>query len=213
MTAALKPYAQPICSLADDAAALAQELNARRALSVRLVEGDLLDTAQLPALVRTAADGFGGLDILVNNASTFYPTPMGDITEMDWNDLIGTNLKAPLFLAQAAAPLLHAAGGLIINLADIHGIKPLRRYPVYSLAKAGVIMLTEVLAAELKPSGVRVNCVIPSIIDTPANRKSMPAKLLEKAVPPAQIAEVISYLCSAAASDITGTSVPVYEPK
>src|ERR1700724_4697858 len=91
--------------------------------SAALAECDLLQLAQLPALVAAATDAYGGLDILVNNASTFYPTPMGDITEMDWNDLIGTNLKAPLFLAQAAAPLLHAAGGLIINLADIHAIK------------------------------------------------------------------------------------------
>jgi pteridine reductase len=168
-------------SSADDAAALAQELNAQRASSVRLIEADLLDSAQLPALVRAAADGFGGLDILVNNASTFYPTPMGDITEMDWNDLIGTNLKAPLFLAQAAAPLLHAAGGLIINLADIHGIKPLRRYPVYSLAKAGVIMLTRALARELAPH-VRVNAVAPGPVMWPEDGidPALQAKIMQR---------------------------------
>jgi pteridine reductase len=168
-------------SSADDAAALAQELNARRAASVRLVEGDLLDTAQLPALVRTAADGFGGLDILVNNASTFYPTPLGDITEMDWTDLIGTNLKAPLFLAQAAAALLHEARGLIINLADIHGMKPLRRYPVYSVAKAGVIMLTRSLARELAPH-VRVNAVAPGPVMWPEDGidPALQAKIMQR---------------------------------
>jgi len=153
-------------SSADDAAALAQELNALRPDSVRLAECDLLEVERLPELVRVAAESFGGLDILVNNASTFYPTPVGDITAMDWDDLVGTNLKAPLFLAQAAAALLHEARGLIINLADIHGIKPLRRYPVYSLAKAGLIMLTRSLARELGPH-VRVNAVAPGPVMWP----------------------------------------------
>jgi pteridine reductase len=153
-------------SSADDAAALESELNGVRPRSARLVEGDLLDLARLPALVAAAVEGFGGLDILVNNASTFYPTPLGDITAMDWDDLIGTNLKAPLFLAQAAAAPLHEAHGLIINLADIHGIKPLRRYPVYSIAKAGLIMLTKSLAREFGPH-VRVNAVAPGPVMWP----------------------------------------------
>jgi pteridine reductase len=153
-------------SSADDAAALAQELNARRPDSVRLAECDLLEVAQLPTLIEAATDAFGGLDILVNNASTFYPTPLGDITPIDWDDLLGTNLRAPLFLAQAAAPLLHEARGLIVNLADIHGLKPLRRYPVYSVAKAGLIMLTKSLARELGPH-VRVNAVAPGPIMWP----------------------------------------------
>jgi len=140
-------------SSADDAAALAGELNALRAASATLAECDLLETARLPALIERAVAEFGGLDILVNNASTFYPTPLGDITEMDWDDLIGTNLKAPLFLAQAAAARLHEAQGLIINLADIHGVKPLRRYPVYS-------------ARELGPH-VRVNAVAPGPVMWP----------------------------------------------
>jgi pteridine reductase len=147
-------------SSADDAAALERELNVARAGSAKSAEADLLEVAQLPALVAVATHGFGGLDILVNNASSFYPTPVGDITAIDWDDLIGTNLKAPLFLAQAAAPALHQAKGLIINLADIHGIRPLRRYPVYSIAKAGLIMLTRSLARELGPH-VRVNAVAP----------------------------------------------------
>jgi pteridine reductase len=153
-------------SSGDDAARLAGELNHARPGSAATAECDLLEVAQLPELVAEAARVFGGLDILVNNASTFYPTPVGDISEMDWNDLVGTNLKAPLFLAQAAAPLLHARQGLIINLADIHGTRPLRRYPVYSLAKAGLIMLTKSLARELGPH-VRVNAVAPGPVMWP----------------------------------------------
>src|SRR5436190_1990764 len=147
-------------SSADDAAALARELNDSRPGSAALAECDLLQLAQLPGLVAGAISAFGGLDILVNNASTFYPTPLGDIGEIDWDDLVGTNLKAPLFLAQAAAPALHERRGLIINVTDIHGLRPLRRYPVYSLAKAGLIMLTKSLARELGPH-VRVNAVAP----------------------------------------------------
>jgi pteridine reductase len=153
-------------SSAEDAAALAQELNGVRAESVALAECDLLEVARLPELAKAAQAAFGGLDVLVNNASTFFPTPIGDITGIDWDDLIGTNLKAPLFLAQAAAPLLHEARGLIVNLADIHGIKPLRRYPVYSIAKAGLIMLTKSLARELGPH-VRVNAVAPGPVMWP----------------------------------------------
>jgi pteridine reductase len=153
-------------SSADDAAALAHELNGLRSASAATAECDLLDAAQLPQLVKTAAAAFGGLDVLINNASTFYPTPVGDITAIDWDDLIGTNLKAPLFLAQAAAPLLHSSQGLILNVADIHGLKPLRRYPVYSIAKAGLIMLTRSLARELGPH-VRVNAVAPGPVMWP----------------------------------------------
>jgi len=166
-------------SSADDAAALARELNALRPGSVRLAECDLLEIAALPALVGTAADAFGGLDILVNNASTFYPTPLGDITPIDWDDLIGTNLRAPLFLAQAAAPLLHEARGLIVNMADIHGLKPLRRYPVYSVAKAGLIMLTKALARELGPH-VRVNALAPGPVMWPED--GLDSALQEKIV-------------------------------
>ena len=153
-------------SSAADAARLVAELNAARSASATLAECDLLDLTQHSGLVRTAVEAFGALDILVNNASTFYPTPVGDITAIDWDDLVGTNLKAPLFLSQAAAPALHERNGLIINLADIHGMRPLRRYPVYSLAKAGVIMLTLSLARELGPH-VRVNAIAPGPVMWP----------------------------------------------
>ena len=153
-------------SSSEDAAQLASELNASRPGSAALVSGDLLEIDQLPGLARAASQAFGGLDILVNNASSFYPTPVGDITEIDWDDLIGTNLKAPLFLSQAAAPALHLNQGLIINLADIHGVRPLRRHPVYSIAKAGLIMLTKSLARELGPH-VRVNAIAPGPVMWP----------------------------------------------
>ena len=153
-------------SSADDAADLARELNSAREGSAAVVSGDLLEIDTLPALARAATEAFGGLDILVNNASSFYPTPVGDITEIDWDDLIGTNLKAPLFLTQAAAPALHANKGLVLNLADIHGMRPLRRHPVYSIAKAGLIMLTRSLARELGPH-VRVNAIAPGPVMWP----------------------------------------------
>ena len=151
---------------AEEAAALARELNDLRAASAILAPCDLLAGAALTELAQTAVAAFGGLDILVNNASSFYPTPVGEIDENDWNDLIGTNLKAPLFLAQALAPALRERGGLIINLADIHGMRPLRRHPVYCVAKAGLIMLTKSLARELGPR-VRVNAIAPGPVMWP----------------------------------------------
>jgi pteridine reductase len=153
-------------SSAEPAAELAREMNAARPESARLAECDLLDIEQLPGLANAAVEAFGSLDILVNNASTFYPTPMGDITEIDWNDLIGTNLKAPLFLSQAAAAALRISEGLILNIADIHGLRPLGRHPVYSVAKAGLIMLTKSLAREMGPQ-VRVNAIAPGPVMWP----------------------------------------------
>ena len=151
---------------AADAEALARELRETRAGSAITARCDLLDTASLARLPEAATAAFGALDILVNNASSFYPTPVGEIDEAAWNDLIGTNLKAPLFLAQAAAAALRARQGLIINLVDIHGMRPLRRHPVYSLAKAGLIMLTQSLARELGPQ-VRVNAIAPGPVMWP----------------------------------------------
>jgi len=168
-------------SSAEDAAALALELNEARPGSAALVSGDLLEIDKLPALAHSAAEAFRGLDILVNNASSFYPTPVGDITEMDWDDLIGTNLKAPLFLSQAAAPALHANQGLILNLADIHGMRPLRRHPVYSVAKAGLIMLTRSLARELGPH-IRVNAIAPGPVMWPEDGldKALQAQIIDR---------------------------------
>jgi pteridine reductase len=153
-------------SSSEEASALAQELNGVRAGSATLEQCDLLDSSALTQLAQAAVAAFGGLDILVNNASSFYPTPVGDIDEDDWNDLIGTNLKAPLFLAQAAAAALRERSGLIVNLADIHGVRPMRRHPVYCVAKAGLIMLTKSLARELGPQ-VRVNAISPGPVMWP----------------------------------------------
>ncbi len=151
---------------AAEAQALAAELNAVRTSSVTPLGGDLLDMKVLPSLVDATIARHGHLDILVNNASTFYPTPVGEITEAHWNDLMGTNLKVPMFLSQAAAPHLKAREGLILNIADIHGMRPLRYHTVYSPAKAGLIMLTQSLARELAPQ-VRVNAIAPGPVEFP----------------------------------------------
>ncbi|CAN5154107.1 pteridine reductase [soil metagenome] len=146
-----------------DAESLCAELNAKRPASAFPAELDLLDHDRLPGLVDLALNRTGRLDVLVNNASSFYPTPVGDIDEAHWTDLMGTNLKAPLFLSQAAAPALVKTGGVIINLLDTYASQPLREYPVYCAAKAGLAMLTRSLARELGPS-VRVNGVAPGSI-------------------------------------------------
>jgi pteridine reductase len=146
-----------------EAEALCTEFNAQRPDSALACSADLLDVAKFPSLISQAIDRFGRLDVLINNASTFYPTPMGSIQPSAWDDLIGTNLKAPLFLSQAAAPALKAAHGLIINLIDIHSLRPLPNHPVYSTAKAGLAMLTRSLARELSPE-VRVNGISPGPI-------------------------------------------------
>ena len=144
----------------EDAQALAGELNALRPGSVVIEAADLKDAAAPQRLVAATLHAFGRLDLLVNNASTFYPTAVGDITEAHWDDLMGSNLKAPLFLSQAAAPSLRTARGLIINIVDIHALRPLKGHPVYSVAKAGLAMLTRSLARELGPE-VRVNGIAP----------------------------------------------------
>jgi pteridine reductase len=142
------------------ASALAHDLNGLRPNSVVIERASLLEAAAPERLIAAALAAFGRIDVLINNASTFYPTPVGDITEAAWNDLMGTNLKAPLFLSQAAAPSLRAHGGLIINIVDIHALRPLKAHPVYSVAKAGLAMLTRSLARELGPE-IRVNGIAP----------------------------------------------------
>jgi pteridine reductase len=146
--------------------ALSAELNTARASSATTLGCDLLNVTALASLVEATVARHGHLDILINNASTFYPTPVGEITTAQWDDLMGTNLRAPLFLSQAAAPHLKARDGLILNIADIHGIRPLRYHTVYSSAKAGLIMLTQSLARELAPQ-VRVNAIAPGPVEFP----------------------------------------------
>lgn len=150
------------------AQALQAELQEKRPESVVLIQADLLDTQKLPSLVREAHAAWGRLDVLINNASTFYPTPMGSVTERHWDELIGSNLKAPFFLAQAAAPHLTRERGCIVNIVDIHAERPLKEHPVYSTAKAGLVMMTKSLACELGPS-VRVNGIAPGAILWPEN--------------------------------------------
>ncbi|HEY0719785.1 MAG TPA: pteridine reductase [Gammaproteobacteria bacterium] len=156
-------------------------LNEQRANSVALVQGDLLDMARLEEIVQEAHAAWGRLDVLINNASTFYPTPVGTITVQQWDDLLGSNLKAPLFLAQAAAQYLKQARGCIVNIVDIHAERPLREYPVYSVAKAGLVMLTKSLACELGPE-VRVNAIAPGAILWPENEmdETTKAKILDR---------------------------------
>lgn len=143
-----------------EARLLQAELNHVREGSVALIQADLLDTAKLPSLVEQTVRTFGKLDGLVNNASSFYPTPVGDFSADAWRDLMGTNVMAPLFLVQAAAPALRKAQGAIVNLADIHADRPLKGYVIYSIAKSAVVGMTRSLARELAPD-VRVNAVAP----------------------------------------------------
>jgi len=145
---------------AGEARLLSAELNHVRASSVALIQADLLETAKLPSLVEQTLQTFGRLDGLVNNASSFFATPLGEIEIADFDDLIGTNLKAPLFLSQAAAPALRRAQGAIVNIADIHAERPLKNYVVYSVAKTALVGLTRSLAREMAPE-VRVNAVAP----------------------------------------------------
>jgi pteridine reductase len=148
--------------------ALQQELHKVRADSVMLVRGDLANGDKLHRnLVFETVERFGRLDVLVNNAARFFPTPLGQTSETQWAELFDTNVKAPFFLAQAAAPHLKKVNGVIVNIADIYGERPLPDYSVYSITKAGLIMLTKALARELGPE-IRVNAVAPGAVLWPS---------------------------------------------
>jgi pteridine reductase len=199
---------------AEDAHRLSAELNAVRPTSTTTLGGDLLDIRVLEALVQATHARYGHLDILINNASTFYPTPVGEITAAHWDDLMGTNLRAPLFLSQAAAPLLREREGLILNIADIHGLRPLRYHTVYSPAKAGLIMLTQSLARELAPQ-VRVNAIAPGPVQFPEKGLTDEMKqsiidrtLLKRAGSPEDIARAALYF-AAEAQYVTGQVLAV----
>lgn len=146
-----------------EAHSLAQELNDLRPNSAIAIKADLNNHDQLIALAQQATYQWQAINLLVNNASSFYPTPFGNANQQDWDNLIGSNLKAPYFLAQALAPELIATGGCIINIADIYAEKPLGDHSIYSIAKAGNLMLTKSLAQELAPQ-VRVNGIAPGAI-------------------------------------------------
>ncbi len=152
-----------------DAKALQKELVDKRPDSCTLLQGDLQDIEAFPALIHQAARQWGGLNALINNASSYYPTPIDTLDESQWNDLILSNLKAPFFLAQAAATLLEKNQGCIVNIVDIHGIRPLKDYSIYSIAKAGLISATRSLAKELGPD-IRVNGIAPGAILWPETK-------------------------------------------
>jgi len=203
-------------SSAHDALALQAELNARRPDTVFCVQADLLNLHDLPKLVQDTIRHFGRLDGLVNNASSFYPTTLEEANETHWNDLLGTNLKAPLFLAQAAASELRLRNGAIVNIVDIHAERPMQGHLLYSVAKAGLVALTKALAQELAPH-VRVNAVAPGVIVWPeqgdweneARRQQIVAHtLLKREGEPDDIAKTVQFLLSQAPY-ITGQVIAV----
>ncbi len=197
-----------------EAARLEAELNALRAGSARRFPGDLLAAGAPEALVQAVAARLGRLDALVNNASIFYPTPVGRIEARHWDELMGSNVRVPLFLAQAAAPHLMANQGAIVNIVDIHAERPLKRYPLYSAAKAALAGLTRALAIELAPR-VRVNGVSPGAIlwpddgqfETPERERVLRTTPLGRIGGAEEIAQAVEYLC--AAQYVTGQILAV----
>lgn len=197
-----------------EAEALARELNALRADSAITHAADLMEVAALSGLVAATLAAFGRLDVLVNNASSFYATPLGEITPQAFDDLIGTNLRAPLFLAQAAAPELRLRRGLVLNMADIHAFRPLKRHPVYCAAKAGLVMLTQSLARELGPH-VRVNGIAPGPVlwpdgemDGDLKERILDRTALKRMGTPEEVAKVALFFVRDAPY-VTGQVLPV----
>ena len=197
-----------------DAAKLEAELNAARPRSAAKVKAELLAPIAPRALVSAALDAFGRLDVLVNNASSFFPVALGEIEASHWEELIGSNLRAPLFIAQQAAAELAKREGTIINVVDIHAERPLKGYPVYSVAKAGLAALTRSLALELAPR-VRVNGVSPGAITWPDDGQFDPAERsrilattpLARVGSPEDIAHAVHFL--ATAGYVTGQIIAV----
>jgi len=201
---------------AEDARKLSAKLNAIRPDSCFLQQADLADVKAFPAMIEAIIKQAGRLDILINNASSFFPTPLGEITEENWGNLMISNLKAPLFLSQAVAPHLIKNKGCIVNMIDIHGFRPLKNHLVYSSAKAGLLMLTQSLARELG-SNVRVNGVAPGAILWPENESAemelehqalLEKTCLKREGSPEDIAKAILFLVRDA-DYITGHTIPV----
>lgn len=200
---------------AAEAGELAGSLNARRADSAHVVQADLLDLDALRALAGEAHERWGRLDALVNNASSYYATPLEDLTAAQFDDLIGSNLRAPLFLVQACAPRM-AEGGSVVNLIDVHARRPLSRFSAYLAAKSGLWTLTEALALELAPR-LRVNAVAPghmvwadqpqfSIQQREEELRRIP---LQRLGGEAEIARAVAFLVSPEAAYLTGVVIPV----
>ena len=200
---------------AGEARLLQAELNHARPKSVALIQADLLDVVKLPSLIEQTIATFGRLDALINNASSFYATPVGEITPAAWEDLIGTNLRAPAFLAQAAAGALRRTQGAIVNITDIHAQRPLKNYVVYTIAKAGLTGLTRSLARELAPE-VRVNAIAPGPIlwpdddqfDELSRQRIVSSTPLKREGTPDDIARAVHYLL-VDASYVTGVTIEV----
>ena len=183
-----------------DALNLCTELNQKRPGSAKTIQADLLDLKGLESVAEAASTAWGGIDVLVNNASSFSPMPVGEVTEAHWNETVGSNLKAPFFLAQLLATTLIENKGCIVNIVDIHAQRGLKGYPVYSIAKAGLAAMTQVLAKELGPE-VRVNAVAPGAILWPENGLSEQDKaqilqrvLLQRTGEPLDIAKAVRFL-------------------
>lgn len=186
-----------------EAETLCKTLNQLRPQSARLVQGDLSDMSQIERIGQQAIDAFGRLDVLINNASSFYPTPIGNITQQDWNSLVGSNMQGPLFLSQYCHTALAENDGVIINMVDIHATKPLKQHILYCMAKAALVTMTQSLALELAPN-VRVNGVAPGAILWPEQTMSEQDKQeILKHIPAAKlgrvedIAQCIEFLISA----------------
>ncbi len=203
-------------SSVQEAQALQAELNAIRPDSAATLQADLLNLDAMDTLVRQTLQQFGRLDVLVNNASSYYPTEMGAISEQEWNDLLGSNLRAPLFLSQAAAPELKKNRGCIINITDMHVERPKKGYVVYNVAKAGLVTLTRSLAQELAPD-VRVNAVAPGPVLWPEDNpqfdehyrsKVISQTLLKRIGEPDDVARAVRFLI-ADAPFITGQVIAV----
>lgn len=196
-----------------EAESLVDSLNKVRNNSAFMVQADLLKTDTFEKLVATAAGFTGRLDVLINNASVFYPTLIAETTPQDWMEIIGTNMMAPYFLAQACTRHLKQTSGCIINITDIHGAAPLKNYPVYSASKAGLIMLTRALASELGPV-IRVNAVSPGAIlwpEAPPDAKKqgiVSRTLLKRMGDPQDIASAVRFLINNA-DYITGQVITV----
>ena len=203
-------------SSVNEARGLQAELNLQRPNSVAIIQGDLLNLSVLPSLVQETIKHFGKLDVLINNASSYYPTEIGDIQEEQWQDLMGSNLKAPLFLSQAAAVELRKQQGCIINITDMHVERPKKGYIVYSVAKAGLVTLTKSLAHELSPE-VRVNAVAPGPVMWPEDnpqfdelyrQRVISQTLLKRIGEPNDIAKAVKFLIQDAPF-ITGQVIAV----
>jgi pteridine reductase len=183
-----------------EAGRLCNELNQLRTDSAKIMQADLLNMAELATVAREACLTWGGIDVLVNNASSFYPTAVSEVSESQWDELLGSNLKAPFFLAQALAKTLTDNNGCIVNIVDIHAERGLSGYPVYSIAKAGLAAMTKILAKELGPK-VRVNGVAPGAILWPEHDLSEQAKqeilqrvILKRSGEPGDIAKAVLFL-------------------